>query len=104
HDVLFRLARSKSMWERRTAILATFAFIREGEFDDTYALAELMLGEKEDLVQKAVGWMLRATGNNPERLHALLDRHAARMPRPMLRTAIEKMPPAERTHYLGLKD
>ena len=104
HDVLFRLARSKSMWERRTAILATFAFIREGEFDDTYALAELMLGEKEVLVQKAVGWMLRATGNNPERLHAFLDRHAARMPRPMLRTAIEKLPPAERTHYMGLQD
>lgn len=102
HKVLFKLARSKNMWERRTAILATYAFIREGELDDTYALAELMLGEKEDLVQKAVGWMLRTTGNDRARLHAFLDRHAATMPRTMLRNAIEKLPPAERAHYLGL--
>jgi 3-methyladenine DNA glycosylase AlkD len=98
--VLYRLARSKNPWERRTAILATFAFIRRGELGDTFALAELMLGEKEDLVQKAAGWALRTTGG--PRLRAFLDRHAASMPRPMLRNATEKLEPKLRQHYLKL--
>jgi 3-methyladenine DNA glycosylase AlkD len=102
-DVLHRLARSKNPWERRTAILATFAFIRRGELDDTFAIAELLLDETEDLIQKAVGWALRTAGSDRERLRAFLDRHAATMPRPMLRNAIEKFPPAERRRYLGLK-
>jgi 3-methyladenine DNA glycosylase AlkD len=103
-DILHKLAKSKDPWERRTAILATFAFIRYGQLDDTFAIAELLLKEKEDLVQKAVGWALRTTGRDPAQLAAFLDRHAATMPRPMLRNAIEKLTPAERTHYLGLKD
>jgi 3-methyladenine DNA glycosylase AlkD len=98
--VLYRHARSKNPWERRTAILATFAFIRRGELDDTFAIAELMLGEKEDLVQKAVGWALRTTGG--PLLLGFLDKHAASMPRPMLRNAIEKLEPKLRQHYLKL--
>jgi 3-methyladenine DNA glycosylase AlkD len=98
--VLYRLAKSKNPWERRTAILATFAFIKRKELDDTFAIAELMLDEKEDLVQKAVGWALRTTGG--PKLLAFLDKHAATMPRPMLRNAIEKLEPSVRRHYLAL--
>jgi 3-methyladenine DNA glycosylase AlkD len=97
---LYRLAKSKAPMERRTAILATFSFIRRGELDDIFALAELLLTEKEDLVQKAVGWALRTTG--APRLLAFLDKHAAAMPRPMLRNAIEKLEPRLRQHYLAL--
>ena len=99
-SVLYRLAKSKDPWERRTAILATFAFIKRKQLDDTFAIAELMLKEKEDLVQKAVGWALRTTGG--PKLLAFLDKHAARMPRPMLRNAIEKLEPRVRQHYLAL--
>jgi len=102
-DVLYELARSTDPWERRTAILATFAFVRNGELDDTFALAEMLLYDPHELVQKAAGWALRVTGGNRGRLTAFLDRHAARMPRPMLRNAIEKLPPEERRHYLALK-
>jgi 3-methyladenine DNA glycosylase AlkD len=98
--VLYRLAKSKNPWERRTAILATFAFIKRKELDDTFAIAELMLDEKEDLVQKAVGWALRTTGG--PRLLAFLDEHATDMPRPMLRNAIERLEPKLRQHYLAL--
>jgi 3-methyladenine DNA glycosylase AlkD len=100
--VLYRLAKSKNPWERRTAILATFAFIKRKELDDTFAIAELMLEEKEDLVQKAVGWALRTTGG--PKLLAFLDKHAATMPRPMLRNAIEKLEPRLRQHYLALEE
>lgn len=103
-DVLKKLAKSKNPWERRTAVLATFAFIREGELDDTYAVATLLLKDKHELVQKAVGWMLRSAGNNRERLKAFLDAHAAMMPRPMLRAAIEKLSPDERVYYLSLRE
>lgn len=99
-DVLYRLAKSRNPWERRSAIVATFAFIRHGAFDDAFALAETLLGEKEELVQKAVGWVLRTIGGAP--LRAFLDQHAAEMPRPMLRNAIEKFPPAERSRYLRM--
>jgi 3-methyladenine DNA glycosylase AlkD len=100
--VLYKLAKSKDPWERRTAMLATFSFMRLGEFDDTFAIAELMLKEKEDLIQKAAGWMLRVAGGEPKRLAAFLDKHAATMPRPMLRNAIEKLTPAERKYYLAM--
>lgn len=102
-DVLYELARSASPWERRTAVLATFAFMRAGDLDDAFALAGMLLGETHEPVQKAVGWVLRETGRNRERLAAFLDAHATAMPRPMLRNAIEKLSPAERRHYLGLK-
>jgi 3-methyladenine DNA glycosylase AlkD len=102
-DALYRLALSASQWERRTAIVATFAFLRRGERDDTYAIAEVLRNDPAELVQKAVGWALRSAGTDRARLTRFLDAHAARMPRPMLRAAIEKLDAAERSYYLGLK-
>ena len=102
-DVLYRLASSKRPMERRTAILSTFAFIRRGDVDDAAKIAELLVGDGDDLVQKAVGWMLREVGKqDPARHAAFLDAHAATMPRVMLRYAIEKLSPADRQFYMGL--
>ena len=102
--ILYTLARSKNTWERRTAILSTAYFIRKGELDDTYKIAEVLMNDKEDLVQKATGWMLRFAGDKDRpRLLGFLDEHAATMPRIALRNAIEKFDQAERSHYLSLK-
>lgn len=90
--VLQELARSSRPMERRTAILATFAFIRRGDLDDAYAVADALARDEDELVQKAVGWMLREAGKRDEpRLLAFLDRHATEMPRVMVRYAIEKL-------------
>jgi len=103
-DVLDRLARSDSPMERRTAILATFAFIRRGELDDAYRIAELLVDDPEDTVHKAVGWMLREAGKrDPARQAAFLERHAATMPRVMLRYAIEKLDKPTRDRWLAMK-
>lgn len=101
-DLLYRLAKSQNMWERRTATLATFSFIRRGQYDDAFAIAELLLDDPEDLVHKAVGWMLRSADGNRPALNAFLDRHAAKMPRIMLRNALEHYAPEERAHYLAM--
>jgi 3-methyladenine DNA glycosylase AlkD len=102
--VLDGLAASSSVWERRIALLATFAFIRAGELDDTYRLAERMLDDRHDLIHKAAGWMLREAGKRDEpRLIAFLDRHAPAMPRTMLRYALEKVEPGERARLMGLR-
>ncbi|HEV7277320.1 MAG TPA: DNA alkylation repair protein [Devosiaceae bacterium] len=103
-DVLYRLARSPNLWERRTAILATFSFIKRGDPTDTIAIAELLLDDPEDLIHKAAGGMLRTVGSKHRpQLKAFLDRHASRMPRTMLRYAIEHLDQAERQRYLGMK-
>jgi 3-methyladenine DNA glycosylase AlkD len=103
-DILYELARSDRPMERRTAILSTFAFIRRGDLDDTYRIAEMLVGDDEDLVHKAVGWMLRETGKKDEpRLLAFLDRHAALMPRVMLRHSIEKLDRAVADRYRAMK-
>jgi 3-methyladenine DNA glycosylase AlkD len=101
-DVLYKLAKSESMWERRTAILATYAFIKRGQLDDTFAIAEMLIDDPEDLIHKAVGWMLRSADTNRPALNAFLDKHAAHMPRVMLRNALEHFAPDERAHYLAM--
>ena len=103
-DVLYRLARSNNLWERRTAILATMAFVRRGELDDTLSIAEILLHDPQDLIHKAVGGVLRtAAGKDRPRLEAFLDRHAAVMPRTMLRYALEHFEPERRARYMGLR-
>jgi 3-methyladenine DNA glycosylase AlkD len=98
---LFRLARSRSLWERRIAVMATFNFIKAGDFEDTLRLAEMLLQDREDLIHKACGWMLREIGKRDRRvLGGFLDRHGRRMPRTMLRYSIEKLPAGERKRYL----
>jgi DNA alkylation repair enzyme len=102
-DVLYELARSESLWERRTAIVATAWFIRDGELDDTFAIAELLLGDDEDLIHKAAGGWLREAGKKDRaRLLAFLDENAAEMPRTMLRYAMEHLDPEQRAHYRSL--
>ena len=102
-DVLDELAASEDPWRRRSAITATFAFIRRGELDDTYRIAGRLLHDDHELVRKAVGWALRNAGDHdPARLKAFLEVHAATMPRSTLRNAIEKLTPEERKRLLGL--
>jgi 3-methyladenine DNA glycosylase AlkD len=99
---LVRLARSRVVWERRMAILATFHFIKRGEVDETLRIAEILLKDEHDLIHKAVGWMLREVGKrDPDAARRFLDRHARSMPRTMLRYAIERFTPAERKRYLA---
>jgi DNA alkylation repair enzyme len=103
-DILDRLSRSDDPMERRTAILATFAFIRRGQLDDAYRIAELLVDDPEDTVHKAVGWMLREAGKrDPARQTAFLEAHAATMPRVMLRYAIEKLDKPTRDRWLAVK-
>jgi 3-methyladenine DNA glycosylase AlkD len=103
HAPIYELAKSKNQWERRTAIYATGYFIRQGELDDTYKLAELLIDDDEDLIHKAVGgWVREAGKKDRPRLIAFLDQHAAQMPRTMLRYSIEHLDPDLREHYRSL--
>ncbi len=101
-EVLERLAYSENLWEQRIAVLATLTFIRSGDFADTLRLCERFLTHEHDLMQKACGWMLREAGKRePKVLRSFLVEHASRMPRTMLRYAIEKLPQTERRRYLA---
>jgi 3-methyladenine DNA glycosylase AlkD len=102
--ILYKLAKSKNFWERRTAIVSTSYLIRQGEVDDTFALAEMLLQDKEDLVHKGAGWMLRTAGQKDlKKLLAFLDKYAAIMPRTLLRYSIEKLDEKKKSYYMALK-
>lgn len=101
-DVLYELARSPRWWERRIAIFATLTFVRAGEVDDTFALAEILVDDPHEFVRTAVGGLLREAGKHDrDRLLAFLDRHAPTAPRVVLRFAIEHLEPQQRAHYLS---
>lgn len=98
---LYDFAVSDSLWKRRIAIISTQHFIRKNSFDDTLKIADMLLDDKEDLIHKAVGWMLREVGNrNTEREEEFLKLRYMKMPRTMLRYAIEKFEPGRRKMYL----
>ncbi len=99
--VLYELARSPNPWERRTAIVSTYYFIRAGDVDDTFGIAKLLVGDEHELVQKAVGSWIREAGKKDQpRLIRFLKTHAAEMPRTMLRYAVEKLPLATRKQFI----
>lgn len=103
-ELLYALALSTSIWDRRIAIVSTWWFIRHHHFGDTLHLAEVLLQDKEDLIHKGVGWMLREVGKKDmTSLTHFLDKHCLSMPRTMLRYAIEKFPPETRKKYLAAK-
>lgn len=103
-DALYEMARSENVWERRTAIVSTDDFIRQGDVDDTFTIAELLLDDDHDLIHKATGRWLRAAGmKDRQRLLRFLGRHAATMPQVALRYAIEHLEKDQRDHYLGMR-
>jgi 3-methyladenine DNA glycosylase AlkD len=103
-SILYALVSSKNLWERRVAVLATFTFIRNKDFKDILVLAKKLLSDKEDLMHKAVGWMLREAGKRDEAvLRDFLNENVVKMPRTMLRYAIEKFDERERKKYLSAR-
>jgi 3-methyladenine DNA glycosylase AlkD len=99
---LYKLAKSKDLWERRVSIISTLAFIRKSDFSDTYAIAEILIADSEDLIHKATGWMLREAGKRDKESEELfLKQHYKSMPRTMLRYAIEKFPETQRKKILS---
>lgn len=102
-DILYKLAKSKNLWQRRVSILATFQFIYYGQSKETIKIAKILLHDDHDLIQKAVGWMLREVGKRCDEqiLLDFLNKHYKVMPRTMLRYAIERLPESKRQRYLG---
>ena len=100
-SILYDLAKSEIIWERRISIMSTFYFVRNGQFCDTINIANILICDKEDLIHKAVGWMLREVGKRNMKIEKdFIKKHIKYMPRTMLRYAIEKFPESERKAYL----
>jgi 3-methyladenine DNA glycosylase AlkD len=103
-DILYKLARSKNIWERRTAVVSTAYFIKQGQLDDTFKIAEILLNDNQDLIHKATGGWIREAGKKDRtRLLRFLDKYASTMPRTTLRYAIEHLDKKQRDYYLRLK-
>ncbi|HLC93152.1 MAG TPA: DNA alkylation repair protein [archaeon] len=104
-SLLYSLAKSENIWERRIAMVSTFAFIKKREFKHTFRISELLMGDSHDLIHKAAGWMLREAGKRggEKELTEFLEKHASKMPRTMLRYAVERMPPKQRVRFLSKK-
>lgn len=102
-NILFSLARSKNLWERRISIVATYQFIKDGRYQETLTISKMLINDKNDLIHKAVGWMLREVGKlgSQEILEKFLKMHYKKMPRTMLRYAIERFPEKLRKKYLS---
>lgn len=104
-DILYKLATSDDPWERRTAVVSTHAFIKNGELDDTFKIAEILIDDDHELINKAVGTFIREAGKrDKERLKKFLDKHAASMPRVTLRYAVEKLDKPDKEYYMNLKE
>lgn len=103
--ILYKLARSKDLWERRISIVATFAFIACDDYDDSIALIELLLDDRHDLMHKAMGWVLREIGKRSKETEiAFLEKHLPHLPRTTLRYAIERFSEGERKHFMRRRD
>ena len=102
-SLLYELVHEENIWSQRIAVISTFALIRAGQFSDTFALVEILLAHKHDLIHKAIGWMLREVGKrNPAALEEFLHDHIGEIPRTTLRYAIERFQPVRRKYYLDL--
>lgn len=101
-DILYKFAVSKSLWKQRISIVTTLYFIKQGAVQDTLEIASILLHQEHDLIHKAVGWMLReAWKKQPDKIEQFISRHLSKMPRTMLRYAIEKMSEAKRKQYMA---
>ncbi|MFA6424390.1 MAG: DNA alkylation repair protein [Candidatus Magasanikbacteria bacterium] len=100
-EILYKLAKSKNLWQKRVAIISTLSFIRGGNFDETFKIVKLLMKDKHDLIHKACGWMLREVGKrNEKKEKEFLDKHCKQMARTMLRYSVEKFNKKEYKHYL----
>ena len=100
-SILYKLAKSKNLWEKRIAMISTYEFIKNDKFEDALRISKILLGDSHDLIHKAVGWILREIGNrNKKILEDFLKKHYKKIPRTMLRYAIEKFPEKKRKEYM----
>jgi len=100
-NILYKLVKSKNLWQRRIAILATFTFIKNNQFAESLKIAEMLLNDKQDLIHKANGWMLREVGKRSQKtLEKFLKKNVSKMPRTMLRYSIERFSKSRRRHFL----